>query len=342
MQALIRSGANKVIMTDVREPAIAADNEVLLRVAAAGVCATDLAISGGAFGGIVPRILGHEVAGIVKKVGRGVSEVVPGDKVVIQPTVSCGQCPACLDKNPHLCPTRQFIGLDRDGGFAEWLCVPAGNLVKVPDSIPARDTCLAEPVACVLHALDCLGTIPRNGVIIAGAGFSAFLFVQAFITAGVEPEKIIVSGRRKKRLEIIAALGAYTVDARKDSLADRARRIFGEAGGADVFIDQTGDSSLLRQSLDMLKRRGFLFIYDFTGHDIPFNFGAMQLREITIKTSTGCPDTINRALQLMENGKINVSSAVTHVFGGGELDRAFATLTDRNPEHMKSVIEFEQ
>lgn len=339
MKALVRTSTNNVRLVEAAIPAIAGADEVLVRVAAAGVCATDLAIAEGAFGGATQRILGHEVAGVVEKAGPRVEGLAKDDKVVVQPTIPCGHCSPCHENHPHLCPNRQFIGLDRDGGFAEWIVVPAGNLVKVPASMPMRAACLVEPVACVLHALDCLGKVPRRGVIIAGAGFSAFLFVQAFMAAGVAPEKIMVSGRRKKRLEIIVSLGAHAVDARRDSLSDRSRQIFGEAG-PDIFIDQTGDPELLRQSLDMVGRKGILFIYDFTGHDIPFNFGAMQLREIAIKTSTGCPDTMDRALRLMEEGVINVSSGVTHVFGKTEMDRAFATLTDKNPEHVKSVIDF--
>jgi len=339
VKALVRTAANDVELRDVASPALREPSDVRVGVKSAGICMTDLAIVKGAFGGTVPRILGHEITGEVLETGAAAGELKPGDRVALQPTIPCGQCPACREGNWHLCPNRRFVGLDVDGGYAEQLIVPAANLVKVPPEVPFRHACMVEPVACVLHAVECFGGLPRKGVIITGAGSSAYLFAQVLISMGVPREKILVSGRRDARLAIMDGLGVHTLDARRQSLAEGSLAAFGN-GGPDIIVDQTGDPDLLKGSLDIIARKGTLFIYDFLGAAIPFHFGMLQLREITIRTSTGCPGTIPRALALMASRQVDVSPLITHVFPPSGMREAFAQLTEKAPAHVKSVIEF--
>ena len=338
MLALFRIDNNGVELRECGDPSIKSAYDVLIAVRSAAVCTTDLAIVSGAFGGTTPRIIGHEVAGEVLDVGAAATCLSAGDRVTLQPTIACGECPSCKQGHWHLCPNRQFVGLDVDGGLAERMVVPEANLVPVPDDVPSRHACMVEPLACVVHAVDCLEKLPEKGVVISGAGVSAFLFVQILVGKGVEPGRILVSGRRDKRLAIARELGARVVDVRTESLAKAAGEAFGE-DGPDLFVDQTGDPALLRESMDILARKGTLFIYDFTGSDIPFNFGAMQLREITVKTSTGCPETMAPALALMKTS-VDVSAAITHTYPPARMDEAFSMLQNKDPSHVKSVVEF--
>jgi L-iditol 2-dehydrogenase len=338
MKALIRNETSQVEVRDVPTPSLKGSADVRIGVKSAGICMTDLAILKGAFGGTTPRILGHEVAGEVLETGSAVRELKVGDRVALQPTISCGQCPACQEGNWHLCPNRRFVGLDVDGGYAEHLVVPSANCVKIPPEVSFRDACMVEPVACVLHAVRCFGALPR-GVIITGAGSSAYLFAKVLISMGVPLEKILVSGRRDARLAIMEDLGVHTLDARHESLGERSIAVFGK-GGPDVLVDQTGDPDLLKASLDIIARKGTLFIYDFLGAEIPFHFGMLQLREITIRTSTGCPGTIPQALALMASRQVDVSPLITHVFPQSGMKEAFLQLSEKAPAHIKSIIEF--
>ena len=337
MIALVKSGRN-VELREMPPPAVRAPADVLVAVKSAGVCTSDLAIVSGAFGDPPLRILGHEIAGQVAAVGSAVRRCKAGDRVALQPTIYCGACPCCQRGDWHLCPRRKFVGLDVDGGFAEQMVVPEANLVPVPASVPYRQACLVEPLACVVHAIDCFGVLPERGIVITGAGVSAFLFVQVLIALGMPRKRILVSGRRARRLAIVRDLGVPVVDVRSEALAERAAAIFGEAG-PDMLGDQTGDPALLRAAMDLIARKGTLFIYDFMGREIPFHFGVMQLREITIKTSTGCPETLPRALDLMA-GQVDVAPAITHVFRPSQMKEAFESLTARDDSHVKSVIEF--
>ena len=339
MQALIRDDGNAVRLKDMPAPALRGANDVLVRVRAAAVCSTDAAIVSGAFGGTTPRILGHEIAGEVVEIGSAVTTLKAGGKVALQPTIYCGECPSCGRGNWHLCPNRSFVGLDTDGGFAELMAVPEVNLIPVPQSVPFRHACLAEPLACVIHAISRIDTPLTGGVIITGAGISAYLFAQVLISGGLSPGRILVTGRRKARLAAVENLGAHVLDVRQGELADAAGDVFGDIAPA-VLIDQTGDPDLLLGAMDIIARQGTLFIYDFTGHDIPFNFGKMQLREITLKTSTGCPETMEAAIAMIAAGEVDLDGVISHTYNPSQMGAAYEILGSKDPTHVKSVIEF--
>ena len=340
MQALIRDSGNEVRLTEVPAPTVRAATDVLVRVRAAAVCSTDIAIASGAFGGTTPRILGHEIAGEVVEIGPDVTALTPGDRVALQPTVFCGDCASCGKGNWHLCPNRSFVGLDADGGFAELMVAPEVNLVRVPESVAFRHACLAEPLACVIHAISRIDTPLAGGVIITGAGISAVLFTQVLISKGLPADRILVTGRREARLEAVRRLGAHVLDVRQGTLADAAAAVFGQAA-PEVLIDQTGDADLLLGAMDIVARQGMLFIYDFTGHDIPFNFGKMQLREITVKTSTGCPGTMDAAIAMIAAGQVDLAGAISHTYEPSQMKEAYDILNSKDPTHIKSVIEFD-
>ena len=339
MQALIRDSGHIVRLADMPTPSIGAATDVLVRVRAAAVCSTDAAIVSGAFGGATPRVLGHEIAGEVVETGPDVKALQIGATVALQPTIYCGRCPSCDKGNWHLCPNRRFVGLDADGGFAERMVVPEPNLIPVPKSVPFKYACLAEPLACVIHAISRIGSPMADGVIITGAGISAYLFTQVLISNGLSPDRILVTGRREARLAAIRQLGAHVLDVRQGALADAAGEVFGETA-PEVLIDQTGDPDLLLGAMDIIARQGTLFIYDFTGHDIPFNFGKMQLREITIATSTGCPGTMDAAIAKTAAGRVDLAGAISHTYAPSQMADAYAILESKDPTHIKSVIEF--
>ncbi len=340
MQSLIRDSGNEVRLKDMPVPSIDTANDVLVRVRAAAVCSTDAAIVSGAFGGTTPRILGHEIAGEVIETGPDVRTLEAGDKVALQPTIFCGACPSCDKGKWHLCPNRSFVGLDADGGFTELMVVPEANLVAVPPAVPFEHACLAEPLACVIHAISRIETPLTGGVIITGAGISAYLFAQVLISNGLSPDRILVTGRRDARLAAIEQLGAHVLDVRRGDLAGAASEIFAHAA-PEVLIDQTGDTDLLLGAMDIIARQGTLFLYDFTGQAIPFNFGKMQLREITLKTSTGCPGTMDSAIAMIAAGQVDLAGAISHTYEPSQMKEAYEMLASKDPTHMKSVIAFD-
>ena len=151
------------------------------------------------------------------------------------------------------------------------------------------------------------------------------------------PENLLVSGRRAGRLANIGRMGVRVVDVRTEDLGAAIREHFGRHG-PDLFIDQTGDPDVLLNSLDQLAPKGTLFIYDFMGQSVPFDFGRLQLREIRVLTSTGCPGTMAKALDLIADGRVALEPLVTHQYTLPEADEAFQKSQSKDPGHMKTIL----
>jgi len=265
--------------------------------------------------------------------------LVIGQHVTLQPTFFCDACEVCRRGLIHLCPNRGFSGLNREGGFAEMMVAPAVNWIPVPEGLSMQRACLAEPLACVLHALDVLKPMPEHTVCMTGAGISAYLFVEASKAAGLHQENLLVSGLRDAPIEMISSLGVRTVDARTEELGSAVHDCFG-ASGPDVFIDMTGCRDVIDAGLGLLSRKGTLFLYAYMPKAESFDFGKMQLAEHTLLTSTGAPDTLPRSVEYLQTGVVNLDPMVTHVYEASEFERAFRYAQANGEDHVKTVVRF--
>lgn len=169
MKAVIFSEPNKVTITDVDEPFVG-DNDVLIQVKSSGICHTDYEILRGNYGSnSFPLIPGHEFAGMIAKVGSNVKDFKVGDRVVVDPNIGCDHCQACLRGWVHLCENLGAYGVSTDGGFAEYCSVASARVHKIGD-IPYKRAALAEPIGCVLNAIDTVHTKWMKNALIFGAG----------------------------------------------------------------------------------------------------------------------------------------------------------------------------
>ncbi len=337
MLALRWTGLEQIALEEIEPPVLGDAHGVRVRTSCAAVCTTDLHIIKGQFGHEFPRTLGHEVAGVVEETGSAVQSLRPGDGVTLQPTIFCGSCPACEAGNWHLCPNRQFVGLHADGGFAEQIIAPAKNWIALPAGVSARHACLVEPLACVLHAVEEMEATADSRAVITGAGPSAALFVGVLLAMGVPPKNLLVSGRRDCRLKIIGQMGVRVVDVRSEDFDAAIRDQFAREG-PNLFVDQTGDVNLISDSLDQLARKGTLFIYDFMGDPRSCDFGRLQLREIRLLTSTGCPGTMDEAVDWIARGRVDLEPLITHEYSLPEAFVAFEKSQSKDPNHMKTII----
>jgi L-iditol 2-dehydrogenase len=147
-----------------------APGEALVKVAACGICGTDLKINEGHYLGSLPMTPGHEFAGVVEALGKDVIGLAVGDMVAINPNLPCHRCTFCRRGTPHLCENAQAVGVTRPGGFAEYCSVPAALLVPVPGDLPLRFAAMMEPVSCCLHGIDLAQIKPGDAVILLGGG----------------------------------------------------------------------------------------------------------------------------------------------------------------------------
>jgi 2-desacetyl-2-hydroxyethyl bacteriochlorophyllide A dehydrogenase len=250
---LVKVGS-PVEMQDVPVPAIG-DRDVLVRVKAAGICHSDVHYRAGTSPvRPLPMTLGHEVAGVVEKVGASVKDLAAGDRVCLHYNITCGDCAACASGNEQFCPTGLMIGHYTNGGFAEYIAVPARNALRLPTEIPfEQGATLMCASATAYHALRKGGLKPGETAAIIGVGglgMSAVQLSRAFGALTVFAVDI-----REESLAFAARFGAVAVNARMADPVEEIRRLTG-GRGVDVAVELVGSSRTMHQAVKCLAPLG--------------------------------------------------------------------------------------
>jgi propanol-preferring alcohol dehydrogenase len=229
--------------------------EVLVRVRASGLCSTDLhLLSGRQPLGELPRILGHELAGEVIDLGHGVAGWQEGDRVTAAIDVTCGRCRHCRTGETQRCTAMQRIGFERDGGHAEYVTLPAANLVALPAQLSYEGAAiLPDAVACMYHSLVHQGGLHvGQRVLILGVGGLGIHGVQIARLAGAE---VLATSRRQGRLALAERYGAKGVNPTRQSLEEAVAE-FTCGEGVDLVVDNIGTRASVRQGLGLLRPGG--------------------------------------------------------------------------------------
>ncbi len=239
--------------------------EVRVRVEAAGVCHTELHFESGLLDlGIAPVTMGHEIAGTVDAVGSGVPSRQPGDRVIVYYYAGCGRCEWCERGEENLCATpRAELGFISDGGYAEYVVVPARNAVPIPDSLSFAD---AAPIGCgvttAVHACSLANVTRGDTVVIYGMGGVGYGLVQI---ARLRGARVIAIGRSSEKLELATSLGAdAVVNASAPTEVAAEVRALTEGRGADVVFELVATTPTMAASTAMLARRGRLVFVGYS------------------------------------------------------------------------------
>ena len=313
MKAIVYDAPRRWRYADVPEPEPAA-GEVLLRVAAAGVCGTDVHLDAGEFGPVYPLTPGHEIAGVVAGTGPGVTALATGDLVALDNMTACGHCAQCRRARPQFCATFRALGVTDPGGFADFVVATAGKCHPAGDLDP-EVAVFAEPVACVVHGLDVLAMRPGSDVLVAGTGPTGLILAQLLRAAGAS--RVTVAGRSPFKLELATAYGADEVVfmAAGGDPGDAAAALAPD--GFDIVIDATGSVEVLQACTRLLGIGGTLFVYGMTPEtaSLPISPYDVFRRELTIKGSFSQAFSFDRAMALLRGGRVQTSGMVTHQFG---------------------------
>ena len=248
--------------------------EVLIRVRASGLCSTDLHLLSGRMPlGALPRILGHELAGDVVALGEGVIGWQVGDRVTAAIDVVCGKCRHCLTGQTQRCTAMQRIGFERDGGHAEYVAVPATNLVALPPELDDESAAiLPDAVACMYHSLICQGRVSvGQKVLILGVGGLGIHGVQIAKIAGAQ---VMATSRRTERLALAAQYGAIPVNTANELLKDAVAE-FTSGEGVDLVVDNIGNRASVREGLSVLRAGGKFLVVAYL--DETFEIPALPL-----------------------------------------------------------------
>lgn len=328
MKAAVLRGIEDLRIEEVPAPEIRNDTDVLIRILSVGICGSDVHYyATGRIGDQVvsfPQILGHETAGIVEAVGPGVGRVKPGDRIAVDPSVSCGECDQCRAGRYHTCRNNLFLGCpgQLEGCLCELIVLPEACCYPVPEHLCIDDAVLCEPLSIGLYAVK--GSIPMKGsaagVVGAGPiGLSVLLCARAY-----GAERIYVSDPITPRHRAAADNGALRAGT-PEELDEAVKK--DEPDLLDVAFECSGTQEGLDQALRLLKPGGKLMIIGIPEFD-RFSFDAHTARrhEITLQNVRRQNECVDESMDLVARGKINPSFMKTHEFSLDEAPEAFSLL----------------
>jgi NAD+-dependent secondary alcohol dehydrogenase Adh1 len=302
-------------------------DEALVRITACGLCGTDLKISGGKLDGIpLPLIMGHEPAGQVVDVGPGVLNVRIGNQVAVHFYITCGACEFCRTNRDSLCPNLSGrLGFELNGGFAEYLAVPAGNLFPVSPSVPPEQVAvLGDCVATVWHAVRRRAEVqPGQDVVVMGTGGLGVHAIQVLRLFGA---RIISVDLAPEKLELARRMGAdEVIDARQEDVADRILELT-RGAGVDAVLEFVGLAGVIETDLRFLKRGGVLVLLGYVP-DQPFYAASTDVvlteKRIVGSRASSKQDLIE-VIRLVERGAIK--PVITRRFPLEQVNVALDTL----------------
>lgn len=335
MKAAVLEDVKKLVVREVERPSIG-PKDVLVRARACGICGTDVHIWEGDFFPTFPLVPGHELAGEVVEVGSAVTELGVGDRVMVDPTVTCDDCHFCQINRQNHCLAWNAVGVTRDGGFAEYVRVPARNCYRFAN-VSFSEAAFCEPLACVVFGQDRARIALGSEVLVLGAGPIGQLHVQASLANGAA--SVTVVDPMESKLELAKRFGAHEVVRSGPDLEASLRRI--ARWGFDVVIDCTGVAQVLADSLRYVKSGGKYVVFGVCGptETVPVSPFEIYRRDLEIIGSFAIRRTYDRAFKLMEHGVIDVKPLVFEAMPLDELPRGLAMMKEgRAPMKLQVVF----
>ncbi len=294
------------------------DDEVLIRVAASGICTTDIELYDGSMPyfkqGLSkrPMTAGHEWSGYIEAIGKNVANVKIGDLVVGDISIGCGKCTNCLKGIYHLCENRTELGVIKyDGSFAEYLKTEGKNVYKVPNGVSADEAALTEPLATVLYATRRTGINPGDHVVVFGDGPIGLLNAQLANFCGAS--KVAVVARKEVHRGKVNGWGIELINTSVVDLQTEVQRIFG--GKADVVFEDTGNPAAFKDAVQTVKPGGKLCALSITGKEtIAVDMDYIVTRDITVFGVLASPNSFLPALEMIASKKIDIKGCISHKY----------------------------
>jgi 2-desacetyl-2-hydroxyethyl bacteriochlorophyllide A dehydrogenase len=319
MKAAIITGINQISVETVPDPTCG-ENEVVVQVAASGICGTDLHILEGEFAPTLPIIPGHEFSGTIVEVGSKVSDYKVGQKVAVDPSLHCGYCFYCKRARGNLCENWGGIGISIPGGAAEFSAVPAKNLYLLPDEIDVRNASLIEPLSCAVRGYDVLPRMPGSHYLIYGSGTMGLMMMELARRNGAASVSMV--DINEKRLETARTLGITKLATSADE--------FESERGWDVVIDCTGNEKAIQDAIPRTMPGGTFLQFGVanTHAKVEINPFWVYNKEITIAGSMAVLHSFERAGDLLAAGVLNPDVMISHRFGLDDFPKAVQMFKD--------------
>ena len=340
MKALLLSSYRHLELADLPIPKPGPD-EVLIRVAACGICGSDVHGYDGSSGRrIPPLVMGHEAAGTIESLGSGVKNFAPDDRVTFDSTVYCGECSNCRRGDINLCDRRQVLGVScgdysRAGAFAEFVAVPARILHRLPENLPFAEAAMLEAVAVAIHAVNLAEISSNTTALVVGAGTIGILTLQALRAAGCA--RVFVTDVDADRLEVARQLGANEIFLSDESLNKQILQLT-DNQGVGIALEAVGRNETVAAAIASVRKGGGVVLIGNITPSVNLPLQKVVSRQIRLQGSCASAGEYPQAIRWMASGAIRVKPLITAVAPLEEGASWFERLYAREPNLLKVVL----
>ncbi len=316
--ALVEPQSRAARYIDLPDPVVG-PNDVLVKLEVAGICGTDLKVWDWApniaarVGGSLPRIMGHEGAGIVAAVGSDVRNVAPGNRVVPISMHWCGQCRFCQAKQSEICDNRPTLGIEYDGLFAEYVAVPSEQITPLPPHISFEVGSLLDPIATGLQALMRVPVTSDDVVAVVGAGPIGFLV--ALAVQAYSPKRLFMFGLEvdRERLRHANSAGIEAIEAQDPAVALKAVQSVSGGYGADIVFEAAGHPSGILTAIDLVRKGGKVGLMGLPKQSTEINTATLIWAEKTLVPVRGfSKEAWDQAVKYLSEGRVDFTPMITH------------------------------
>ena len=345
MKAAVIREYSKIVIDEVEKPVLL-DDHILVKVKYASICGTDQHILKGEFHPrtTLPLVPGHEFAGIIEEAGKEVKNFSPGDKVTVDPIIWCGTCAACRAGHYPACTSLKLIGVDMNGGFAEYVSVPSHMVFKIPGQIPIEYAALVEVLSIGFHASSRAGLGRNDNILIVGSGKvgQSIMHAAKTITKG----KIILADILDERLSIASSAfpSIYTINIKNTDPLEAVKEITAGEGVDIAFeavgheVDVEGRYNPVRTCINAIKGGGKVCVLGLSDHPAGILMKELIWKEAKIIASRVSHGEFSKSIEALDNGTLNPEKMITGIINLEEAQRGFELLDKEPDKHLKILL----
>ena len=340
-KAVFMNGTNEMFTKEIDVPVVG-DKDVLVKVDTVGICGSDLHYyQHGKIGDFIVEgefILGHECSGEVVEIGKEVKNLAIGDRVALEPGVTCGKCEFCKAGKYNLCRDVEFFATPPyHGVLANYVKHPEDMCFKLPENVSYAEGAMVEPLAVGLHAANQGNVKLGDTVVVFGTGCIGLMAILASKAKGAS--NIIVVDILENRLEVAKKIGAHhTINAKEVNVIEKIQELT-NGKGAEVVLEAAGAEVTVKQTVEIVKPGGTIVLIGMTPKDeVEFNFMKLMGKEAEIKTVFRYRNLYPTAINAIASGSINVKDIVSHEFDFEQTKEAFDFVSQNSSDVVKAVI----
>ena len=334
---IVKPGELRII--DMEKPHIDDKNNILVKMRAAGICGSDVGIYHGTNAAATyPRVIGHEMVGVVEEIGSNVKKLKVGDRIIVNQVVSCGECYPCRHNRGNVCDHLEVRGVHRDGGYREYMAVPEEDCYILPDNLSDADSVMIEPTTIAIQSLSRAEIEDDDVIFIIGCGAlgSSILRIARLTNA-----KIIVGDIVDDKLNDALKNGAhYAVNLSHEDFEEKGKE-YSNGRGPTVTIDAACTKDSLMNAIKVTGNAGRVITMGFSITPTEVNQFLITSKELDVRGSRLQNKKFGEAIKLINEGKIDLSGAVSHTFNYLDAQRAFDFIDSKDYSIRKIALLFD-